>query len=337
MKSQYLYIAAIAALLSSCNSGDKSNEAAAEQLPRIEIDVAHSRSVPQVKTYTATVEADNINNISPSSPNRIKTITVEVGDRVHKGQTLATLDPVNINQTKLNLEQTKREYDRAVTLLEIGAGTQQSVEQLKTQLDVAQTQYKNLLENAVLTSPINGIVTARNYDPGDMSSSLPIVTVGQLSPIVKVMINVSENDLTLVRAGMNVDVTFDAFPDETFNGKIERIHPTVDTTTRTFAAEVHISNRDERILPGMFARVNINIGNKDNVVVPDRAIVKQTGSGNRYVYTFSNGTVGYHKVELGQRLDDAYELLSGINDGDTVVIAGQTKLADGVKAEVVKR
>jgi RND family efflux transporter MFP subunit len=337
MKSQYLYIAAIAALLSSCNSDDKSNEAAAEQLPRIEIDVAHSRSVPQVKTYTATVEADNINNISPSSPNRIKTITVEVGDRVHKGQTLATLDPVNINQTKLNLEQTKREYDRAVTLLEIGAGTQQSVEQLKTQLDVAQTQYNNLLENAVLTSPINGIVTARNYDPGDMSSTLPIVTVGQLSPIVKVMINVSENDLTLVRAGMNVDVTFDAFPDETFNGKIERIHPTVDTTTRTFAAEVHISNRDERILPGMFARVNINLGNKDNVVVPDRAIVKQTGSGNRYVYTFSNGTVGYHKVELGQRLDDAYELLSGINDGDTVVIAGQTKLADGVKAEVVKR
>jgi RND family efflux transporter MFP subunit len=222
-------------------------------------------------------------------------------------------------------------------LLEIGAGTQQTVEQLKTQLDVAQTQYNNLLENAVLTSPINGVVTERNYDPGDMSSSLPILTVGQLSPIVKVMINVSENDLTLVRAGMPVDVTFDAFPGETFNGKIERIHPTVDTATRTFSVEVQISNRDERILPGMFARVEINLGNKDNVVVPDRAIVKQTGSGNRYVYVYRNGIVSYHKVELGQRLDDAYELLSGINDGDTVVIAGQTKLADGVKAEIVKR
>jgi RND family efflux transporter MFP subunit len=336
MKSQYLYIAAMATLLWSCSSSE-TKEDTTEQLPRIEVDVAHSRNVAQVKTYTANVEADNINNISPSSPNRIKTITVEVGDRVRKGQTLATLDPVNINQTKLNLEQTKREYDRAVTLLEIGAGTQQTVEQLKTQLDVAQTQYNNLLENAVLTSPINGVVTERNYDPGDMSSSLPILTVGQLSPIVKVMINVSENDLTLVRAGMPVDVTFDAFPGETFNGKIERIHPTVDTATRTFSVEVQISNRDERILPGMFARVEINLGNKDNVVVPDRAIVKQTGSGNRYVYVYRNGTVSYHKVELGQRLDDAYELLSGINDGDTVVIAGQTKLADGVKAEIVKR
>jgi RND family efflux transporter MFP subunit len=336
MKSQYLYIAAMTTLLLSCSSSE-TKEDTAEQLPRIEVDVAHSRNVAQVKTYTANVEADNINNISPSSPNRIKTITVEVGDRVRKGQTLATLDPVNINQTKLNLEQTKREYDRAVTLLEIGAGTQQTVEQLKTQLDVAQTQYNNLLENAVLTSPINGVVTERNYDPGDMSSSLPILTVGQLSPIVKVMINVSENDLTLVRAGMPVDVTFDAFHGETFNGKIERIHPTVDTATRTFSVEVQISNRDERILPGMFARVEINLGNKDNVVVPDRAIVKQTGSGNRYVYVYRNGTVSYHKVELGQRLDDAYELLSGINDGDTVVIAGQTKLADGVKAEIVKR
>lgn len=336
MKSQYLYIAAMATLLWSCSSSE-TKEDTTEQLPRIEVDVAHSRNVAQVKTYTANVEADNINNISPSSPNRIKTITVEVGDRVRKGQTLATLDPVNINQTKLNLEQTKREYDRAVTLLEIGAGTQQTVEQLKTQLDVAQTQYNNLLENAVLTSPINGVVTERNYDPGDMSSSLPILTVGQLSPIVKVMINVSENDLTLVRAGMPVDVTFDAFPGETFNGKIERIHPTVDTATRTFSVEVQISNRDERILPGMFARVEINLGNKDNVVVPDRAIVKQTGSGNRYVYVYRNGIVSYHKVELGQRLDDAYELLSGINDGDTVVIAGQTKLADGVKAEIVKR
>jgi RND family efflux transporter MFP subunit len=336
MKSQYLYIAAMTTLLWSCSSSE-TKEDSAEQLPRIEVDVAHNRNVAQVKTYTANVEADNINNISPSSPNRIKTITVEVGDRVRKGQTLATLDPVNINQTKLNLEQTKREYDRAVTLLEIGAGTQQTVEQLKTQLDVAQTQYNNLLENAVLTSPINGVVTERNYDPGDMSSSLPILTVGQLSPIVKVMINVSENDLTLVRAGMPVDVTFDAFHGETFNGKIERIHPTVDTATRTFSVEVQISNRDERILPGMFARVEINLGNKDNVVVPDRAIVKQTGSGNRYVYVYRNGIVSYHKVELGQRLDDAYELLSGINDGDTVVIAGQTKLADGVKAEIVKR
>lgn len=328
---------AIASLVASCSSDDKTATNAVEELPRIEVDVAHQREVPQIKVYTANVEADNINNISPSAANRITSITVDVGDRVRKGQTLVTLDPVNITQVKLNLEQTKREYDRAVTLLEIGAGTQQSVEQLKTQLDVYQTQYNNLRENAVLVSPITGVVTARNYDPGDMSGSQPVLTVGQLSPIVKVMINVSENDLQLIKSGMPVDVTFDAFAGETFTGKIARVYPTVDTSTRTFQVEVQIANRDERILPGMFARVEINLGDMQNVVVPDRAVVKQTGSGNKYVYVYHNGTVSYNRVELGRRLDDAYELLSGCNDGDTVVIAGQTRLADGVKAEIIKR
>jgi RND family efflux transporter MFP subunit len=337
MKSKILYTMAIASLVASCSSDDKTATNAVEELPRIEVDVAHQREVPQIKVYTANVEADNINNISPSAANRITSITVDVGDRVRKGQTLVTLDPVNITQVKLNLEQTKREYDRAVTLLEIGAGTQQSVEQLKTQLDVYQTQYNNLRENAVLVSPITGVVTARNYDPGDMSGSQPVLTVGQLSPIVKVMINVSENDLQLIKSGMPVDVTFDAFAGETFTGKIARVYPTVDTSTRTFQVEVQIANRDERILPGMFARVEINLGDMQNVVVPDRAVVKQTGSGNKYVYVYHNGTVSYNRVELGRRLDDAYELLSGCNDGDTVVIAGQTHLADGVKAEIIKR
>jgi RND family efflux transporter MFP subunit len=337
MKSKILYTMAIASLVASCSSDDKTATNAVEELPRIEVDVAHQREVPQIKVYTANVEADNINNISPSAANRITSITVDVGDRVRKGQTLVTLDPVNITQVKLNLEQTKREYDRAVTLLEIGAGTQQSVEQLKTQLDVYQTQYNNLRENAVLVSPITGVVTARNYDPGDMSGSQPVLTVGQLSPIVKVMINVSVNDLQLIKSGMPVDVTFDAFAGETFTGKIARVYPTVDTSTRTFQVEVQIANRDERILPGMFARVEINLGDMQNVVVPDRAVVKQTGSGNKYVYVYHNGTVSYNRVELGRRLDDAYELLSGCNDGDTVVIAGQTRLADGVKAEIIKR
>ena len=84
----------------------------------------------------------------------------------------------------------------------------------------------------------------------------------------------------------------------------------------------------------MFARVDIDFGSSENVVVPDRAVVKQTGSGNKYVYVLHGNTVSYNKVELGQRLGTSYELLSGVNSGDTVVIAGQTRLADGVQVEV---
>ena len=329
------YIAAAALTLAACgkNESDKTVEVQ-EELPLVVIDVAHSQDVAQSKSYTANVEAENVNNIAPATPNRIKTIAVDAGDRVTKGQILVTLDRTNIDQLRINLEQIEREYNRAVQLLEIGGGTQQAVDQLKAQLDAARSQYDNLLENTVLTSPITGVVTARNYDPGDMTGNLPVLTVGQLSPVVKVLIGISENDMALVRKGMPVTVALDAFPDETFEGTVNRIYPTIDTSTRTFMAEVRIANPGERIKPGMFARVGFDMGTKHNVVVPDRAVVKQTGSGNKYVYTYSNGRVAYKKVELGQRLGDSYELISGINDGDTVVIAGQSRLADNVPVQI---
>ncbi len=335
MKYQVFILSTLtAAMLASCGKKEQAAAVATEELPIVTVDVAHRIDVPQNKVYTANVEAENINNIAPATPNRIKSINVEVGDRVRKGQVLVELDKSNIDQLRINLEQIEREYNRAVQLLQIGAGTQQAVDQLKTQLDAAKSQYDNLLENTVLRSPITGVVTARNYDPGDMTGSLPVLTVGQLAPVVKVMINVSENDLATLRQGQPVDVTFDAYPGETFSGKVQRIYPTVDTATRTFEVEVRIANATEKLKPGMFARVSIDLGTQQNVVVPDRAVVKQTGSGNKYVYVLKGNTVSYNRVDLGQRLDNSYELLSGIEDGDTVVITGQTRLADGVKVEV---
>lgn len=337
MNTAYKFAAVAAALLAlaSCSSSEKdSAKAEVEELPIVTVDVAHRMEVPQKKVYTANVEADNLNNIAPASPNRIKKITVDVGDRVRAGEALVELDRANIDQLRINLEQLEREYNRAVKLFEIGGGTQQSVDQLKAQLDASRTQYDNMLENTVLVSPINGVVTARNYDPGDMTGSAPVLSLGQLSPVVQVIINISENDLALVKQGMPVEITFDAFPAESFSGRIQRVYPTVDPATRTFSVEVQIANPGERIKPGMFARVSIDLGAQQNVVVPDRAVVKQSGSGNKYVYVLSDGRVSYRKVTLGQRFDTTYELLDGIEDGDTVVITGQTRLADGVAVEV---
>ena len=308
-----------------------------DELPIVDVDVVYAADVAQTKQYTANVEAFNSNNISPATMNRIKSINVEVGDRVNKGQVLATLDQSAITQLKVNLDQIEREYNRALQLLNIGSGTQAAVDQYKAQLDAARTQYDNLLENTVLTSPVSGVVTARNYDPGDMSGTMPILTVGQINPAVKIIINITENDLGGVKTGMPVDVTFDAFPGEDFKGKIVRIYPNIDPATRTFQAEVQVNNPQSRLFPGMFARVSLDHGTANHVVVPDRAVVKQTGSGNRYVYVYNNGRVSYNKVELGRQDGNRYEILSGVNDGDTVIIAGQTRLADGVEVQLKEK
>ncbi len=336
MTRNFIFALAATALLCSC-SKKEDKSVVEEELVNVELGVATLQDVAQNKQYTATVEADNSNNIAPASPNRIRTIAVEVGDHVRRGQTLVTLDRANMDQIKVNLDDARREYDRAKKLLEIGGGTQQAVDQQKTKLDAYRTQYENMLENTVLTSPITGIVTARNYDPGDMTGNLPVLTVGQITPIVKIMIHPTEADLTKIRRGMPVDITFDAFPGQDFSGKIGRIYPTVDPATRTFQVEVDIQNPKGEILPGMFARVNINLGNQNNIVVPDRAVVNQTGSGNKYVYVYEGGKVSFIRVELGQRLGSHYEVLSGLSDGDSIVIAGQNSLADGMAVNVLRK
>ena len=111
----------------------------------------------------------------------------------------------------------------------------------------------------------------------------------------------------------------------------------MDPNTRTYQTEILINNPQGQVLPGMFARVSMDLGSQQHVVVPDLAVVKQTGSGNKYVYVYSNGKVTFTQIELGQRLGDSYELLSGIQDGDTVVVAGQSRLIDGAQVEVVRK
>lgn len=307
-----------------------------EELPNVEIRKVHLQNVDQLVSYTATIDAYKTNNITTSTANRIKSILVDVGDHVQKGQRLVVLDNVNIDQLKVRLENTEREYNRALELFNIGGGTKQSVDQLKTELDAARRQYDNMVENTILVSPINGVVTARNYDAGDMTSTNPILTIEQIVP-VKVLVNVSESEFTKVRKGMKIPVYLDVYGDEEFTGTVELIHPRIDPASRTFTVEIDFPNRNERIRPGMFARVVINYGTEERVVVPDRAIVKQTGSGEKFVYVYKDGHVSYNKVEIGQRLGDSYELISGVDNGADVVISGQTRLNNGMKVNVINK
>jgi RND family efflux transporter MFP subunit len=337
MKKSFKAIALLSvALLSAC-SGNKEQQSTAdvvEEKPKVKLADVTSRPVEQIQEYTATVEADVKNNIAPSSPVRIDKIFVEVGDHVSKGQKLVQMDAANLKQMKLQLENKRIEFNRADELYKIGGVSKSEWDATKMALDVQETAYKNLLENTSLTSPINGVVTARNYDSGDMyGGGSPVLVVEQITP-VKLLINVSETYFTKVKKNAPVDITFDVYGDEKFEGRVSLVYPTVDSSTRTFPVEVQLTNRDQRVRPGMFARATMNFGTVENVVVPDLAIVKQSGSGDRYVYVYDNGKVSYNKVELGRRMGTEYELKSGVPDNAKVVVAGQSKLVNGAEVDV---
>ena len=331
-----LSLGALALLAVACdNKSEKAAGAAQQDKVQVKIAKVTSEDVAQTETYTATVESDVKNNIAPNTPYRIEKIYVEVGDRVHKGQVLVQLDASNLRQLKLQLENQKVEFKRTEQLYQVGGASKAEYDNAKLQLDVYSTQLRQLTENTQLVSPINGVVTARNYDDGDMYGGNPVLTIEQLNP-VKVLVNISEVYYKKVSNGMPVDIQRDAYENEAFSGKVTIVYPTIDEATHTFPVEVTINNANQKVRPGMFARATVNFGVKNHVLVPDEALVKQIGAGDRYVYVHKGGKVSYNKVELGKHIGNKYEILSGVNPGDEVVVAGQSRLANGKEVEVVK-
>ena len=340
-KSFQLAAVLVAAMLGACSGGEeKKAETAVETViekPTVKLATVTSRDVEQIGEFTATVEAEAKNNIAPTSPGRISKIFVEVGDHVRKGQKLVQMDAANLTQLKLQLDNQETEFKRVDELYKVGGASKAEWDAAKTNLDVRRSSYENLLENTQLVSPLTGVVTARNFDNGDLytSTQMPVLVVEQIAP-VKLMVNVSEPNFPKVSKGMPVKVKLDVYEGEEFEGKVSLVYPTIDAATHTFPVEITLANANQRVRPGMFARVTMNFGSKNHVVVPDMAVVKRAGSGDRYVYVYNNGKVSYNKVKLGRRMGTEYELISGVDNNSQVVIAGQNRLADDVEVEVIQ-
>lgn len=339
----YVVVGLIAFGASACSSdkkgekkGDSKQTEQTDEKPRVKVAKVAERDVDQIEEYTATVESDVKNNISSNSPLRIEKVLVDVGDAVRKGQVLVKMDASNLVQLELQIKNQEIEFKRIDELYKVGGASKSEWDNIKTQLDVNRTAYNTMKDNTQLTSPINGVVTARNYDDGDMASGTPILTVETLAP-VKMLVNVSETFYPKVKKGMPVSVKLDTYGDETFPGKVSIVYPTVDPATHTFPVEIQLANADQRVRPGMFARATLTFGVEHRTVIPDMAIVKQMGAGDYYVFIYEpNGTVTRSVVKLGRRLGTEYEVISGVPAGSQVVIAGQNKLANKVAVEVVQ-
>ncbi|MCQ2301393.1 MAG: efflux RND transporter periplasmic adaptor subunit [Bacteroidales bacterium] len=322
-------------LFSACGKKTEESAAAPKADPVVSVVTVQAEDIDITNTYTSNIEPFATNNIVSQSAGRIVSINAEVGNQVKKGQVLARMDDVNLAKTRLQIVNDSIELSRLTELYNLGAVAQADYDMAKLALNLSRKTYSNLAENTVLRSPINGVVTARNYDKGDMySMTQPIFVVEQISP-VKMLINISESLFTQVNEGMLFDVTVEAYPGEVFQGKVNLIYPTINASTHTFPVEVIVENKDQKLRPGMFARVSANFGTNHHVVVPDVAVVKQMGSGEHFIYVLQpDNTVKYTLVETGKRMGNKYEIISGINEGDKVVTEGQVRLKDGVKVTV---
>ena len=328
-----------AGLLASCSSSSSSKateEQSADTVRLVEVATAEMRALNLSEEFTAQLEAKVINNITAQAGGRLKQLLVKVGDRVGAGQAVARMEATQAAQAQIQLADAKTNFARMDELYKVGGVSKAQWEQAKSAVDQAKLAYGNAAENTVLRSPISGFVTAKNYDNGDMTSpQLPVVVIQQIAP-VKAVIGVSEQYYSYLKKGAAATLSVDALGKETFSGVVTNIFPTLDPVTHTVSTEIEVANKDLKLRPGMYARVHLDFGTKEVLTVPDKAIVRQAGSGARYVYVFSGGKAVYRAVELGQQQGDLYEVVSGLNAGDQVITSAPSNLKNGLSVKLRK-
>jgi membrane fusion protein (multidrug efflux system) len=338
-------------ILSACSSKNQNSSSVSDNsltaekaaIP-VKIMTLSKTKIARTVEYTATILPFEEVNVAPSSPGRIDKIYVEVGDRVKKGDNLFLMDRTQLYQQRVQLASLAKDLSRLDTLLQTGSVKQQQYDQMKTQYDVTKTNVDFMEENTLLKSPFNGVVTGKYFENGEMYSGSPttssgraaVVTVMQVDPL-KVNVSISEQYYPLIKNGMKATITADVYKGETFIGKVYRIAPTINSATRSFIAEMELSNRNEKLKPGMFVRVSMDLGEVESFVVPASTILIQEGTNTRFVFLDDNNIAKRVEVSLGKRFDDQIEIISdNIKEGDRLINEGQAKLINGDKIVIAQ-
>ncbi len=347
-RNLFLMIFAGSLLLASCGQKGKPSDTAATDTAAVasaipvRITPVTRTTVARTVDYTGTILAYEEVNLAPSTPGRVDKIYVEVGDRVQKGQQLFLMDRTQYYANKIQLASLEKDMARMDTLLKVGSIKAQTYDQTKAQYDVMKTNVEFMEQNTLLEAPFSGLITGKYLEDGELYSGAPgmsgksaVVTLMQINP-VKIIVSISEQYYPLIKNGMKVRVTADVYPDKNFEGTIFRVHPTIDAMSRSFRAEVRISNGSELLRPGMFARAFIDMGTQDAIVVPASAVLMQEGTNERYIFVAENGIAVRKSVLLGQRFDDRFEIADGgLKEGESLIVDGQARLSDGQKLDIV--
>jgi membrane fusion protein (multidrug efflux system) len=296
-------------------------------------------------------------DVAPKTGGRLTSVNVKLGDRVRRGQLIAKVEDgeiieqvrqaeasqevgeatirqreADLNLALTNVERSRNLFARQLlpkqTLDDAEARYTAAVAQVdlaKAQLAQSGARLKELrinLANTNVTSPVDGFVASRKVDPGAwVSQNAPVVSVVDISSL-RLVANVVEKDLRMVNVGDPAEVEVDAFPGEKFSGRIARVSPILDPATRTAPMEVEIPNREFRLKPGMYAKVNLEVEGRQNVLlIPKVSLVDSEGQ--RGVYQASEDSKAQFKpVKVGLEDNERAEILEGLNEGETIIGTG---------------
>ncbi|RLD42798.1 MAG: efflux transporter periplasmic adaptor subunit [Bacteroidetes bacterium] len=330
-----LVAAGLIAFATSCNSG-KENEAQTKEKKQavpVKTMMAKDETITKTINYTATLIPFEEIYLAPAAPGKIEKIYVEIGDRVSKGQVIATMDRTNLESARINIANLKTNFERLEELKKTNTIAQQQYDEVKTAYEAAKVSYQFLLDNTELKAPFNGVISGKYFENGENFSGAPntragksaLVTIVQINKL-KALIGISASYFPQIKKGMKANISCDIYPDQTFEGEVYNIYPTIDDATKTFTVEVKINNPDLKLRPGMFTKIQLNLGEGKAILVPTIALIKQTGTNDLYLFVNKNNIAVKQPVLTGRLFDDKTEIIEGINEGDEIIVTGQNKL-----------
>lgn len=321
--------------LSAC-SEEQTTVQEVEKVEKVQVMKLTATEIEREVVLPSTLEGYDNMKVSTSVSGIIDEILVDVGDKVSKGQLLVKMDPTQYTTTKLQYANLGVEMGRMDALKEAGSISQQIYDQTKTQYNQLKEQLALYEENTFVRADFAGVISARNFEPGELCAGQPILQLTQINKL-KAYINVQENYFPYLKKGMKLTLTSDIYPGKTFPASVEVVYPTIDPSSHTFSVKVLIPNASEVLRPGMYVTTSIPVGKVQGLLVPYQSVLKLIGSNERYVFVNNNGVAKRVKVELGKRYDRDIEIISEeLKEGDELVVVGQGRLVDGVKLEIVK-
>ncbi|MBP7315914.1 MAG: efflux RND transporter periplasmic adaptor subunit [Chitinophagaceae bacterium] len=285
--------------------------------------------------YTASLAAFKEVHFAPAMAGRIKQFYVEIGSNVVKGQVIAVMDSTGLEQSRIALIKAATDFSRMDTLKKSNSVSAQAYDIAKTAYEIAKSSYQNLLNNTQLKAPISGVISGKYFEDGEIYSGTPVTSIGKPAIVsivqiseLKALVSITASYYPLITEGMKAVISNELYPDMVISGQIYKVYPTIDNTTKTFTCEVKIENQSLKLRPGMFAKIKLELGEGQAIMIPTIALVKETGTNNMYVYINNKGVAKKVKVTTGIIVDDKTKIVEGLNDGDELIVVGQNKLVD---------
>lgn len=346
MKNFLIVLTIIPLFFSGCSKSKIEEKETAEKVKEVRVSAVAAKKenyTPEV-SFGGTFKPNREANLSAHMPGRIKKIHYREGSKVSKDALLVTLSDDMARAVKAELDAVEKDYSRVKELVEKKVVPAQQLDHIQAKLDATKAKYDMMNENIEIHAPFNGVVAEHMMKEGEEFILLnPGLTPGfsHSSGIIRFMdidrllieIEVGEKEYPAVKKMKSVNVTAEAYPDKILKGKFYSEESLVSTLSRTVKMSIEVSNPGNMIKPGMFGRVEIILPGTQAVLIPRFAVMRQSGSEMRYVFTEKNGRVSEKNIMIIDDLGDYYAV-TGLTDGEKVITDGKTKLSDGMEVIV---